>query len=117
MYLGPIVHVRRPEYCFESHHLYLTHAVCSSFRIRFQGGGNPKSSPRSEIAITLVTARPDDGCFDTKINSILGGLLLLLWSKSCSETCRRPCQQKYSFPGQSFDQNTVLRFSFSPNFL
>ena len=36
VFLGPTIHLPRPEFYFESHHLYLTHVVYHSFRIGFQ---------------------------------------------------------------------------------
>ena len=38
VYLGPTIHLLRPEFCFDSHHSYIPHAAYFSVRIRFQKG-------------------------------------------------------------------------------
>ena len=79
VFLGPTIHLHRPDCCVESHHLHLLHAVYCIllFPDAFSKGGIiPTCSPRSEFTVTPVTSRPEDAFIDLTANSILGATTL-----------------------------------------
>ena len=76
VFLGPTIHLPRPECLVESHRSHLEHVVCCCFSDAFSKEALiPTRSPRYEFAVTLVTSRPEDAFIDLIANSILGATM------------------------------------------